>query len=616
MKRFLWLVLAFVCLAPLFGAEDYRITDWRMDVTVDRAATYHVDQTMAFRFDTPRHGFYQEIPLRFGNKRVTLEHIASSDPLTVDEVDRNWATFRVGDADRMVVGPKTYRITYDYGVGDDGRKDYDEVYFDLVGTAWRCPVDRFTFTVRLPKPAPGLSAWLAYGTEGSADLLPLEVSADGTLVSGSAEDLGEGKGLTIRIQLPQGYFDQIPYRFPWGMAASVLAFAVGMALVLFAYRSWSVYGRDDPLVPVVDWKAPDGLAPLEVGYLADGAVDAKDLASMLFYWADQGCLTIAGNGKGGWVFTKVKDPVTPRPFELGFFHDLFSCGKDGVVSSSDLACTRFSKACDRAGRETRMWFSGERSLKDAKASSRQGLLQLLAVVPAVLGAIGMNWEYPGGALVGMLALGLFTAILWSTATPSIVRRWRVRSKVGLLVGPLFGSAVIAFVMGCIIAFVGPGLSRSLLAFATCFACPLAIAVLGGLTEKRSAYGTRLLGGVLGMRSFIEAVEVPRLKRMLDEDPSFYWRVLSYAIALGLERTWAKRAASLVPRTETAPWYVGPDPMDLMLYDRLVRGVRSSVSRGMVYTEASRGGRSPGVHSSFGSSGHVGGGFGGGGGGAW
>ena len=118
---------------------------------------------------------------------------------------------------------------------------------------------------------------------------------------------------------------------------------------------------------------------------------------------------------------------------------------------------------------------------------------------------------------------------------------------------LFLLLLVLFLVVLLAGYLFSYLSGSDITYAL-FITPLGLAGLFALsffaviTRQRSAYGQRKLEEVLGLKDFIETVEMDQLKQMIDTDPAFYYRLLSYAIVLGLEKKWAKKFSLLHRRT--------------------------------------------------------------------
>jgi len=120
---------------------------------------------------------------------------------------------------------------------------------------------------------------------------------------------------------------------------------------------------------------------------------------------------------------------------------------------------------------------------------------------------------------------------------------------------------------------------------------------------------------LGYREFIDKVEIDQLKMMIDQDPDFYYHVLSYAVVLGLENKWAKKFDGMIVNPPT--WYSGYNAFDVYLMSRMASNmIRSIPVNSMPKSSISGSAGSRVGGGGFHSSGFSGGGFGGGGGHAW
>ena len=146
-------------------------------------------------------------------------------------------------------------------------------------------------------------------------------------------------------------------------------------------------------------------------------------------------------------------------------------------------------------------------------------------------------------------------------------------------------------------------------------CSTMMALLGAITDRRTKYGDEVLEETLGYREFIDKAEIDQLKMMIESDPDFYYRTLSYAVVLGLENTWAKKFKDIPLRQPE--WITGTDVVDAIFWSHLIRNMSTSIPAASIPKSSISG--SPGSHAGgggFHSSGFSGGGFGGGGGHAW
>lgn len=622
MRRLFALLCALLLVGRLFAA-DFLIDSFHLDVQVDRANSYQISQVLDIDFLQPRHGFLQDIPLRFGRKQVHISDIRSSEPVQVDLSDPAWAELHVGDASTQVYGKKQYLLSYRYTVGSDGHDDYDEVYLNLIGTDWDAPILHGSFSLTLPKdPGRTPKAWLTYGSSGSTAQAPLSYDQSSYTFAGTVDNLGQGKGMTIRIELPEGYFDEVAPERDTGSKVLLAAIVLAILFSGLACLLWDRYGRDDLVAPVADWHAPDGLSPLEIGYLYDGMVDGRDLTGMFFYWADQGCLSMKELHKGVWQLTKLKEPDGERAFEREFFDALFKEGDGTTVTTRDIQTESFAMACQKVRLETKRYFRGERTLKDQVAEGKKLSIQFFLLVPMVLGAVGATWGYPDVSLVLMLAVGLLGELLVAKAAHGYLLKADETGFAGKLVRLLWMLVLVA--IGSAINFaIATGYQylssrQGILVALSTVALPSLMSAVAQATERRSAYASRLHSRILGFRDFIDKVEMDKLRMLVSQTPELFFHILGYAMALDLDDKWARKFERLGEQMLNPVWLETPSPVvSYLVFASIGRQMMAPVRTGMSYREPPHsGGPSAPVHSFGGYSGHAGGGFGGGGGRSW
>ena len=141
-----------------------------------------------------------------------------------------------------------------------------------------------------------------------------------------------------------------------------------------------------------------------------------------------------------------------------------------------------------------------------------------------------------------------------------------------------------------------------------------------MMEKRTKKSAELLGKILGLRQFIGTAELDRLNRLVEENPTYYYRVLPYAYVMGLTDKWAKNFERI--KIVQPDWYAAcdRDPMfDAWMFNGMMRDCcHAAESQIRLAIPESGDGDSGGIGGGFssGGGGFSGGGVGGGGGGSW
>ena len=94
----------------------------------------------------------------------------------------------------------------------------------------------------------------------------------------------------------------------------------------------------------------------------------------------------------------------------------------------------------------------------------------------------------------------------------------------------------------------------LLIFVCCFST-LAVLNIAKFVHF-SAYKQEMMGKLMGLRQFIKTAELPQLEMLVDENPSYYYGILPYAMAFGMMDYWAKRFEGMI--IEEPDWYQSND----------------------------------------------------------
>ena len=123
---------------------DYTIDKYDVNIVVNENNTFDVTEVITAYFRVPKHGIFRTIPLR--NTVTRLDGTSSTNRAQVSNlrVDNEYTTsnelgslkVKIGSANKTITGEKTYVIKYNYNIGKDPVKNYDELYYNIIGTEW------------------------------------------------------------------------------------------------------------------------------------------------------------------------------------------------------------------------------------------------------------------------------------------------------------------------------------------------------------------------------------------------------------------------------------------------------------------------------------------------
>lgn len=358
MTFFLLLAVSFLPMQTVWAEEgttetllddDYYIDTYHVDIEVGEDNTFHITETLTYNFVQAHHGMTRVIPLWHTRNRedgseskiyAKVSNVKCSDPIASTERDSKNYTIQVGSADAYVHGEKTYTLSYDYAMGKDPLRKADELYFNIVGTEWECPIANISWEIHMPKAFDATSLGYSVGNYAASgydtDMLQSTVT-DQTITGSYAGNLNAYEGITVRCTLPEGYFIYKINYMPYVLVALVVL----LCAILFWFT-----GKEDKVIPVISFEPPEGYNPLDVAFVEKEAVSNTDMAALLIYLANKGYLRIEQNkGKDSFSMTKIKDYDGDNNIEALYMKGLFRRGN--TASTKSLAKDSFYEDVDK-----------------------------------------------------------------------------------------------------------------------------------------------------------------------------------------------------------------------------------------------------------------------------
>jgi len=564
----LLLTLPAALLPPATAQADERILEYRSDIQLSVDGEVAVTETIRVRAEGQqiRRGIYRDFPTdyrdRWGN-RVR----AGFTPLSVqrDGANEPWHSERrangvrvyFGSADRMLQpGVHEYRFSFTTNRQLGYFDDFDELYFNAIGTGWAFPIDRAEATLELPfsLAADQLRVSAYSGPFGARESQVTVDYPDANRVRFETRlPLAPGEGLTIAVGWPKGLVHEptADQRVRWflGDNAAALVLLIGFvaALVWYAW-AWDKVGRDPQHGVIIPrFEPPAGLSPAACRYVNSMAFHSDAFTAALVSLAVKGMLLI-DEDEGDFTLERRPGP-SQQPLSRGEQALL-----DALLS--------------RPGQRIAM----ENENHQAFRAARQALQTEL------------KKEYLG-KLFNRNGIYLLPPLLFSA-----------------------GAAAVALLFhGGPPVWIAYAVATLLLHF---------IFLL--LLRAPTLSGARVMDEIEGFRRYLGTAEQDRLDRMRSPTltPEVFEAFLPYAYALGVENNWCQRFAREMPRElrdkegYDPGWYRGRFH-GLSALHHIGDDFSHSFSSAIASASSP-----PGSSSGSGGGGSSGGGGGGGGGGGW
>jgi uncharacterized membrane protein len=620
-----------------YSSYDYVIDSYNVNILVNENNTFDITERIGAYFNIPKHGIIRSIPLQ--NKVVRLDGTTSNNRAKISgiSVDSAYTTsvsagnevLKIGDAGTTLTGAKDYKISYKYNLGKDTGKGYDELYFNIIGDNWDTAIGNVTFTITMPKGFDQSKLGFSKGLAGATDSSGIAYKVDGDVITGSYNGvLNPGEALTVRLELPDGYFKNASSNLDLLM---IMSFVLPLLFMLLSVFMWFKFGKDKPVVETVEFYPPEGFNSAEVGFLYKGRAVSNDVISLLIYLANKGYLKITEieehslfAKKNAFNLTKLKDYEGDDENERMFLVGLFSTAKEfgfadlagmlkskktqqpednyesrNEVTSGDLY-NSFYITLNRIVQNLNTKENREKIFE--KSSLSKGIFVAAMIVAVyVLITIKPVLEY-GGASLLFFAL-VFPGIGFTLLFGMVFGKTKIPVKIfGLVWGLGFGGVPWA-------TLVLPALLADPLymaAYAIGLACVFVMVMMLLVMKKRTDYGNEMLGKIRGFRTFLETAEKPKLEELVLQDPAYFYSILPYTYVLGVSDKWIKKFEVIA--LQAPDWYAGNTAFNMVAFGAFMDSTMSTASAAMSSSPSSSGGLSGG--------GSAGGGSGGGGGSSW
>jgi len=555
------LFIAFVFINVLAFAQGFTVNGFTTDIYLNSEGYFDVVEKYDIELAQAKHGIFREIITdyklnttagRTENRHLVIQNIeVPTYPFEVNsklEQRTDEKIFiKIGDKDRLVTGLQHYEIkyrVYNAFLFDDEQVQF---YWNVKPSGWQALFRQVTLRIHVPE-GTGLSAENCFVYAG--DTGTSQPSADfdygysnGTFSAKSHAFFFSMPGQDVTVLL------QLPRHTIQENFITVPFWQryswVGILgfLLVAFWLVWLRYGKDERVISVTSYYPPNDIDPAMAGYLIDDKDDASDLIALIPHWASQGYIMIE------------------------------EIPKSGIFGKADMKLTRLS------------------TIPVTSPDYEQRLFSTL------FGIWGNH------VLISSLSNTFYVTMGQAKKELKAQAQKYYEAKSNEVMKITMGVAIALGVVLCGLFLFTYGPLAAISAPIIC----VFIAFMTFFLQKKNSQGNVVFSELKGFRQFIKLAEVNRIKVLLEQDPAYFEKTMSYALAFGLLDKWAKKfdALHIPPPT----WYhsSGTRMIDMYAFSKSFSVSMAVAQSSMVSSPSS---------SSSGGGGSSGGGFGGGGGGSW
>lgn len=428
---------------------------------------------------------------------------------------------------RNVVGDVTVNLQYAlYDVIATTETGALEMRLPML-SGFEYPIEKLEFSVTLPGEVDALPGFVSGYHEARIEEY-LTYSVGGAIISGnSVRAMKDHETLTMTLPVTEQMFPRTLTRtqdYQWALVAMAVCGAVALLYWIVAMWNRPGFAKTQP-------EPPEGYSAGSLGCIMAGT--GLDLTMMVLSWAQLGYILIHVKGQRVILHRRMDMGNERSELEVRWFRKVF--GKRDRVDTTQF---RYAQLCRMAAKHTEDTAGLMRRFNGDPRIFR-GIAGLIGMFGGMSIAVAMA---DGAALQGLL-LALFGAL-------GAVSGWYIQ---------LFGAGLFlrsARLLKLSLGLCGVWLLLGLLCNAAGAALVMdgALLIAGVLLAwggRRTPLGRQTQMRTRGFARYLQRVSSTEVLRICRSDPDYFFRLAPYALALGREKTFAKRFGQL--RLDRCPY---------------------------------------------------------------
>ena len=528
--------------------EAFEVTGYDLTAVVGKDHTYTVEEKISVNI--PDQLQRVEFAIPSGNFRIG--EIEVENALYEAKTASEASTVVISDPEKLSKGTHVYNIKYKIREYRDHDSAKDMFYFDVLLPEWRQPIGRVSINASFPDDFPFDDMQCYAGQFGVQDVnnkIAFEADEAAHAVSVTGEMIPENFGITLKAQLPDGYWEKT-LDGSWSITAITLVMT-GLTLILLIL--WIIGGRDPKVNRrEIVTRPVEGLTPVELGYIFNSEVRTRDVLNLVLQFAQKGYLTISEYEPKRFRLIRGKEPVDEERMYRNAYKILF----EDIYMNRPLSMSKIGPRIEKiraaitddvAAGFTTSESSPFTPLSRAFRAAGAGLLGIGLGLSAMF---SYYYDYKTPNYVEALlvaAAGAFAALLFCKAIDDRDSSSTESGRYAEMLAAMIFALPVIYTSFRIVVNTGKPYAAIPMIIAAVIAEFLIV-----IMRARGKENAVTVNKVRRLRHFISH---PTPKEVLENhlaDSNYYYDMLLYALAFGSEEAWAISFLTLdVPEPE---WY--------------------------------------------------------------
>lgn len=549
------------------------IVDYDIEIHVNKDASMDVKEKITVNAlgDEIQHGIYRDFPTQYKNKTVSFK----INDVTLDDEDVKYTTESVSRGVRIKIGSSneyvsegihTYVIDYTTERQMFFEEDYNELYWNLIGSGWNFDIEECSAKIYFPKGTEiledDIKAYVgAYGNSEEADDVYWYVDEDESCVYFNVfHEIPSQNAFTIVVRAEKGTIAEptLGQRFRWFIQdnAMFVVILIGMiGLGVWQFFIWKKHGKDpEKNVIIPKYYPPEGMNVGDVKYVDTMGKTDRILEATFISLATKGFLKFDKGSEKNSVMT-VEKTYSKNPdeykdelseFERDVYRSIGSKEKLGYTPSLYDILQRLKK---RISKKLSEKYDDKMFFKNIKYSV---ISIVVSVILFVVGAIVGTISNPYITSYGIENIMTILAIAFIFFMVIFLCKDLIKAKSNRLI-----SFIFILIWG--VPFLIFGIVMSLEVLRSFMESIFQAFIIVGIVLQNYLFikwiprytqeGMRIKEDIDGFKMFINVAKDDDFK---DTTPEMFDKYFAYAYVLGLENKWASKFEDILKQADYIP----------------------------------------------------------------
>ncbi len=533
--------ICFLFIPVKIDAQNYDIVDYNYVVSVSQNHTIDVEeQYKIYLYNLYSSSSLFERNLSYiqqGRQRNGETFSRNSRVKNISINSLNPIIYSKNNEKTIVVHPDTdeenygvIHLKYQRDLGKIIRNENDELFFYIVDGMSKDMLSNIHFTIQLPISVPEEDIrFYLNGNETSMVSYQIE---ENIIIGNLNTSLGENQTLALSVLFPKGYFTQNQFNF----ISYFFILLIPILFLLYGISIWIRFIRNNKVISTETMVSPNQFDPAELSFLMNGITKRKDIVSILLVLANEGYLHII-HKDDTYVIEKLKSYDGKNALQKTMFDELFH--ESDIVNETEIR-----KYLDTHEQALKAIIDNPDHRKQIFETKYKRII-LLSRLFLLVGSIGVM-GYFTYIVVGQIILSILITICFYFGMLFALMR---KSKI-------FGKTIGVLMLFSAIGVGGYYLYPETLIWIISIIGIILLCISASFfhkLSKRTCYGNEILGKITGFRTTLYYMSIPVLREQLEEDITYFYRMLSYAYMFDFYDKWIINGYQIV--SQLPSWYI-------------------------------------------------------------